>query len=94
MLETTNRQLLLIYTHVFKITPWSTPLLLSASMINYPSRRRKMKPWFKANSMMQWTERNQNKTFVNLPSLRWKSEISEAIHLVQPGLTAGRQAGR
>jgi len=37
---------------------------------------------------------NQNKTFINLPSLRLKSEISGAVHLVQPGLTAGRQAGR
>jgi len=42
--------------------------------------------------MMQWIERNRNKTFVNLPSLTWKSEISGAIHLAQPGLTAGRQA--
>jgi len=55
-------------------------------MINYPSRRRKMKPQFKANSMMQWVE--------CVPSLLWKSEISGAVHLVQPGLTAGRQAGR
>jgi len=61
---------------------------------NYPSRRRTMKPRFKANSMMQWIERNQNKKFVNLPSLPWKSEISRAVHLAQPGLTAGRQAGR
>jgi len=35
---------------------------------------------------------NRNKTFFNLPSLPWESEISGAIHLVQPGLTAGRQA--
>jgi len=61
-------------------------------MINYPSRRRKMKPWFKANSMMQWIERNRNKTFANLLSLPWNSEISVAVHLAQPGLTAGRQA--
>jgi len=63
-------------------------------MINYPSRRRKMKPLFKANSMMQWIERNRNKIFINLPSLPWKSEISGAVHLAQQGLTAGRQAGR
>jgi len=63
-------------------------------MINYPSRRRKMKPLFKANSMMQWIEHNRNKIFVNLPSLSWKSEISGAIYLAQPGLTASRQAGR
>jgi len=55
-------------------------------MINYPSRRRKMKSRFKANSMMQWIER---KTFVDLLSLPWKSG---AVHLGQPGLTAGRQA--
>jgi len=51
-----------------------------------------MKPWFKANSMMQWIEHNRNKTFVNLPSVSWKSEISGAMHLALPGLTAGRQA--
>jgi len=51
-----------------------------------------MKPRFKANSMMQWIERNWNKTFVNLPSLTWKSEISGTVHLAQPGLTVGRQA--
>jgi len=39
-----------------------------------------------SNSMMQWIERNWNKAFVNLPSLPWKSEISEAVHLAQPGL--------
>jgi len=53
-----------------------------------------MKPRFKVNSMMQWIERNRNKTFVNLPSLIWKSEISGTVHLAQLGLTAGRQAGR
>jgi len=50
-----------------------------------------MKLRFKANSMMQWIEYNRNKTFINLPSLPWKSEISAAIHLAQPGVTAGRQ---
>jgi len=50
-----------------------------------------MKPRFKANSMMQWVECNRNKTFVNLLSLPWKSEISGAVHQVQPGLTAERQ---
>jgi len=61
-------------------------------MINYPSRKRKMKPQFKANSMMQWVECNRNKTFVNLPSLPLNSEISGAVHLAQLGLTTGRQA--
>ena len=67
------------------------PLILSASMINYPSKRRKMQPRFKANSMMQWIEHNWSKTFVNLPSLPWNSEISGVVHL---DLTAGRQADR
>jgi len=73
---------------------WHVPLLFSASMINYPSRRRKIKPRYKANSMIQWIEHNRNKTFINLPSLHWKFEISGAVHLVQLGLTAGRQACR
>ena len=45
----------------------------------------------KANSMMQWTERNRNNRFANLPSLPWLSEISGAVHLAQSGLTAGSQ---
>ena len=45
----------------------------------------------KANSMVQWTEHSQNNRLVNPPSLPWLSEISGAIHLVQPGL---QQAGR
>jgi len=65
--------------------PWRVPVLLNASMVNYPSRR-KMKP---QRSMIQWTERNWNKIFVNPPL---ESEISGAVHLVQPGLIAGRQA--
>ena len=42
-----------------------------------------------ANSMVQWTKHNRNR---NLPSLPWFSEISGAVHLVLPGLAAGRQA--
>ena len=30
---------------------------------------------------------------MNPPSLPWLSEISGALHLAEPGLTAGRQAG-
>jgi len=59
-------------------------------VINYPSRRREIKPRFKANSMMQWIECNQNKTFVNLPSLPWNSEISGA----NATKSYSRQAGR
>ena len=48
----------------------------------------------KVNSLVQWTECNQNNRFVNPPSLPWLSEISGAVHLVLPGLTAGRQADK
>ena len=47
-----------------------------------------------AKSMVQWTKHNRNNRFVNLPSLPWLSEISGAVHLALPGLTAGRQVGR
>ena len=63
--------------------------VLSASMINYPSRRRKMKPRFKANSVMQWID--WNKTTINPRSLPWKSEISGAAHQHNQVL---QQAGR
>ena len=46
----------------------------------------------KANSMVQWTERNRNNKFVNPPSLPLLSEISGAVHLALPGLTASRLA--
>ena len=42
--------------------------------------------------MAQWVNRLRNKIFVNPPPLPL-CEISGALHLVQPGLTAGRQAG-
>ena len=44
--------------------------------------------------MAQWVNRLPNKIFVNLPPLPLLCEISGALHLAQPGLTAGRQAGR
>ena len=47
--------------------------------------------------MAQWVNRLRNKNFVNFvnpPPLPLLCEISEALHLAQPGLTAGRQAGR
>ena len=43
--------------------------------------------------MAQWVNRLQNKTFVNPPPLPLLCEISGALHLAQPGLTAGWQAG-
>ena len=43
--------------------------------------------------MAQWVNRLRNNIFVNPPSLPLLCEISGALHLVQPGLTAGRQAG-
>ena len=48
--------------------------------------------------MAQWVNRLRNNIFVNPPPLPLSCEISGALHLAQPGLTAGwlavRQAGR
>ena len=44
--------------------------------------------------MAQWVNRLRNNIFVNPLPLPLSCEISEALHLAQPGLTAGRQAGR
>ena len=43
--------------------------------------------------MAQWVNRIRNKIFVNPPPLPLLCEISGALHLAQPGLTAGWQAG-
>ena len=43
--------------------------------------------------MAQWVNRLRNKIFVNAPPLPLLCEISGALHLAQPGLTAGCQAG-
>ena len=43
--------------------------------------------------MVQWVNRLRN-IFVNPPPLPLSCEISEALHLAQPGFTAGRLAGR
>ena len=42
--------------------------------------------------MAQWVNRLRNKIFVNPLPLPLLCEISGALHLAQPGLTAGRQA--
>ena len=42
--------------------------------------------------MGQWVNRLRNNIFVNPPSLPFLCEISGALHLAQPGLTAGKQA--
>ena len=42
--------------------------------------------------MAQRVNHLRNNIFVNLPPLPLSCEISGALHLVQPGLTAGRQA--
>ena len=42
--------------------------------------------------MAQWVNRLRNNIFVNPPPLPLLCEISGALHLAQPGLTAGRQA--
>ena len=44
--------------------------------------------------MAQWVNRLRNNIFVNPPTLPLLCEISGALHLAQPGLTAGWQAGR
>ena len=42
--------------------------------------------------MAQWVNRLRNNIFVNPPPLSLSCEISGALHLVQPGLMAGRLA--
>ena len=43
--------------------------------------------------MAQWVNRLRNNIFVNPPPLPLSCEISGALHLAQPGLTAGWPAG-
>ena len=43
--------------------------------------------------MAQWVNRLRNNIFVNPPPLHLSCEISGALHLAQPGLTAGWLAG-
>ena len=43
--------------------------------------------------MAQWVNRLRNNIFVNPPPLPLSYEISGALHLAQPGLTAGWLAG-
>ena len=44
--------------------------------------------------MAQWVNRLRNNIFINPPPLPLLCESSGALHLAQPGLTAGRLAGR
>ena len=44
--------------------------------------------------MAQWANHLRNNIFVNTPPLPLLCKISGFLHLVQPGLTAGSQAGR
>ena len=44
--------------------------------------------------MAQRVNRLRNNIFVNPPPLPLLCEITGALHLAQPGLTAGRLAGR
>ena len=44
--------------------------------------------------MVHWVNHLWNNIFVNPPPLSLSCEISAALHLVQPGLTADRQASR
>ena len=43
--------------------------------------------------MAQWVNRLRNKIFVNAQPLPLLCEISGALHLAQPGLTAGWPSG-
>ena len=43
--------------------------------------------------MAQWINRLRNNIFINPPPLPLSCEISGALHLAQPGLTAGWLAG-
>ena len=45
-------------------------------------------------AMAQWVNHLRNNIFVNPPPLHLLCEILGALHLAQPGLTAGWQAGR
>ena len=47
----------------------------------------------KGIAIAQWVNRLRNSIFVNPPPLPLSCEISGALHLAEPGLTAGRQAG-
>ena len=44
--------------------------------------------------MVQWVNRLRNNIFINTPPLPLLCKISGALHLAQPGLTAGRQADK
>ena len=44
--------------------------------------------------MAQWVNRLRNNIFINPPPLPLLCEISRALHLAQPGLTAGRLADK
>ena len=46
----------------------------------------------KGIAMAQWVNCLWNNIFVNPPPLPLSCKISGALHLAQPGLTAGRQA--
>ena len=48
----------------------------------------------KGIAMAQRVNSLRNSIFVNPPPLPWSCEISGALHLAEPGLTAGRLAGR
>ena len=47
----------------------------------------------KGIAMTQHVNSLRNSIFVNPPPLPWSCEISGALHLAEPGLTAGWQAG-
>ena len=48
----------------------------------------------KGIAMAQQVNSLRNSIFINPPPLPWSCEISGALHLAEPGLTAGWLAGR
>ena len=61
---------------------------------SYTPMEEERKPWtMKGITMAQWKILNRNNSFVNPTRLPVSCEISGAVHLAQPGLTWGRQAG-
>ena len=67
---------------------WNVNTFVSSKKIN------RLELMIKEITMAQWTNLNRNNSFVNPTWLPLLCEKSGAIHLAQPGLTAGRQAGR
>ena len=73
------------------LNPKFNPYLPFKFLIFYHSYRRTARKGrrIKGIAMAQWVNRLWNNIFVNPPPLPLLCEISGALHLAQPGLTAG-----